>query len=637
MDQELNIKRYISAVRRSWWFILLLTAIAGAAAYFATPTAALIFQSAATIVFEQQNDSTLSITSTGALAPGRTLVNRVALIKSPPVLRRAATKVVEGGEDASSLKIFTESRELAEGITVRSLQDSDLVVVIADAPNPDLAVRRANAVANAYIEQTTEDQTTAISRSLDMITRQLRALQLVREEGLTINSQQVSALVDDLAAIATTLGSNRRQLDQLRLSYDQPLSDFERVLNLKEQFSTVLASIKAAKGQLQLTQEQAELDTNDTNTTSRIEASLQEAVNALSRGVDQLDKAIQQTGSLPEGPQTATPVQIGNSIIDAADSVRLAGTYLDQVSDGTAAVVDPVEAIEGRVLAAATSLTLVAGNYDDALRRSQLLVNKDQLTVTKNRIQALQADLNAISSDVLDLQVEPFDVFAQRKQKLLSDKLRVLDVSLGVLVQEVQVSRNQESSPTIIGYLLTAKGLAQHSAISLSDAISRVEGLGNTGTDAGPSSIKEQLDSLSAKLTTLASVTKGLKGGSENSQSQLLIDDVHGLSASLDLLSRQVQSLRNRETDSLAYGSLFLAGDWVKQGAEALREATDALERWGEIPAVAPDPLATTKDRLYEFADDLASLTADFRDTQASGGVFHRRCPVLTTYSSERY
>ncbi|MGY1840856.1 MULTISPECIES: hypothetical protein [unclassified Modestobacter] len=77
---------------------------------------------------------------------GRYLANQMAILDSEPVLELVAEQL---GGDA-------DPATLAEAVSVATLADSDIVVISATAPDPELAAARADAVTAAYQQYVTQ-------------------------------------------------------------------------------------------------------------------------------------------------------------------------------------------------------------------------------------------------------------------------------------------------------------------------------------------------------------------------------------------------------------------------------------------------------------------------------------------------
>lgn len=610
MNQDMDLRRYLGALRRGWWLILIIGAVAAFVTLFLTPRAPTTFEASATVVFEQQADTAFRIPSTGEVVANRALTTRTELIKSPQVLRRAAAKVYGQSQGGDSAELASETQQLLQVITARQLRDSDLVVITARAPDPNLAVRRANAVANAYIEQTTEDQTNAISRSLDLVSRQLKALQQVRQEGLDIAPQQLAVLVDDLTALASTLRANRQQLEQLRLKENQSLSDSQIVERLKEQLISALSNVEQAAIQLRAVQTSVE-PADKAEIANQIESTLHNTVESLQRGVSQLDKAIQRMESSGATPKPIKATQIEDRVVGAIDSLRLAATYLEELPSDVMENISLMKSIEEKLTTSANFLALISNNLNQITQGTPLSASRSQLDVAKGRLASIREDLRKLIADIS----------GHGDRQLISDRLAVLSIGLGVLNQELASLQSQESDPLTRGLLSMAVGLAQRSATSFSDATGQLQALtatsGSTATLAQPQDIKGQLVKVSTKLGTLHSELGQLEGGNDAGLKRQLIDDCQGLSDSLRLIASQIQSLEPKEADPLTFGTLLLAKSYVEEGAIALRDAKKMLEGLDETPSPAPSPLASLRESLDTIATDLDSLSLGSREAPA--------------------
>jgi capsular exopolysaccharide synthesis family protein len=606
MQHELNIKRYLNALRRWWWLVVLLTLVTALATFLATPRSAPRYEATTTLVFEPQNDPTLRApTSGGQNAAANTLMTRMTLIRSPQVLQRAATKVYP---DAGAEKQVQEARALAGAVRALQVTGSDLVVITAHAPDPELAIRRANAVADATIEQTIEDQANSISRRLDLITRQLRALQQVRQESTIIDLQKLSNLEDELIGVAATLRSNQQQLDQLRSSEGRSQSDMESIKRLEARLTTAAASVELAGQQLQQIRDALTPSSNPEQTAAQIAASLEALPASLNRGAAQLDQVIERTARGTASSEPASLEGIANDLKTVENLLRRATSYLEKVPANAA------PAVPGAVP----------------------MVQPAEI---RSQVAALNQKLPALSSEVGGLT----DGDEASKGQII-DELRGINASLQLVIRQIQILENLQTDAIAFGSLFLAEAEVNEGASIIDRAVSRLEGM---TAGAVPSSAfvvaKERIIAIADELNNLAQEFRSpqalsLAGGqaqprSDGQQQSLLTDEVLDLRASLQGIALQFQMRLTTETDPIVIGALLSSKERVEGAANTLTGIeTQLAQLSGKAVSATEKQVAGFQSRLQGIASGIQKATDDLRAVRAE--LEKGQTVDVTAYSS---
>jgi polysaccharide biosynthesis transport protein len=158
---DLNLRDYWRIFRKRKWSILFLTLAFGTLAFlFAQmekPTA--VYQSTAVVKWEHTTTFVGLLVETISLSSGDNMATQAALVRSFPVLERAAKaiRLVPGDADSAALRqnprYIQLLTDLRDRITAIPEENTTLINISATSPEPAQAARMANAVAQAYQEE----------------------------------------------------------------------------------------------------------------------------------------------------------------------------------------------------------------------------------------------------------------------------------------------------------------------------------------------------------------------------------------------------------------------------------------------------------------------------------------------------
>ncbi len=142
--EELDLKSLFNIVLRQWWILLVTTVvIIGAAAVYSFFIAVSIYQADTTIYVGRHQDPNSSL-GYNDLLMGAQLVNDYReLVKSRMVSYRVINEL--GLEDITAT-------ELAKSISVNSVKDTRLIEITAQHPDPQMARKIADKVAEVFSE-----------------------------------------------------------------------------------------------------------------------------------------------------------------------------------------------------------------------------------------------------------------------------------------------------------------------------------------------------------------------------------------------------------------------------------------------------------------------------------------------------
>jgi succinoglycan biosynthesis transport protein ExoP len=135
IGETLELRTYLDFLRRHWWLLLAGCFIAGAVAYVVSNQQTRIYRSTAELILIDQANSSDALDDR--------LTNTYANL----VTRRAVLTQVK-----NRLALSTSEDDLASKIRVSARQQTQLLLISVDDPDPNLAAAMANTTANAFID-----------------------------------------------------------------------------------------------------------------------------------------------------------------------------------------------------------------------------------------------------------------------------------------------------------------------------------------------------------------------------------------------------------------------------------------------------------------------------------------------------
>lgn len=141
MIEEINIREVVGILRNRIFLILTLTflaiGISGIISYhFLTP----IYQTSTQLLVNQEQTGGVQLTNQGIQTDLQLINTYSNIIKSPVIL----TKVIE------NLNLDSTAKELNEKITVNSTTGSQIIDIVVEHEDPEVAVRVANVTAEVF-------------------------------------------------------------------------------------------------------------------------------------------------------------------------------------------------------------------------------------------------------------------------------------------------------------------------------------------------------------------------------------------------------------------------------------------------------------------------------------------------------
>lgn len=194
--EEQGPRRYVDALRAGWWLVLLSVALATGATAFVL--------SRVDKVYEAEAD--LLVTPLPAAATTTPGLGLLRATNDPTRDVETAARFVEGADVArrvrAALRLNRSPTDLLDDVEAEPVAQSNIVSITAQATDPDLARRLADAFGNAVVAHRTE----LLHRQLDRLIPRLR--------------ERVSRLTPAERAAEESIARDLRQLQVLRESPD---------------------------------------------------------------------------------------------------------------------------------------------------------------------------------------------------------------------------------------------------------------------------------------------------------------------------------------------------------------------------------------------------------------------------------
>jgi len=226
-----HLRRYLSVLRQWAWLLALSTILAGASAYFFSQRVTPAYQASTTLLISQA--------STGANDEYSSLRARERLARTYSELM-TKDPVLQGVIDRLGINYSTEA--LKNSITVRTISDTQLIVIRAVSHDPQLAAAIANTLAEVFIRQTEDLQAARYAGTKQNLEDQLAGLDgQVRSTGASLDA------LADTPADKAERDRLETLLAQYRQTYASLVQSYEEVRMAEAQNSSDIVLVEAAK------------------------------------------------------------------------------------------------------------------------------------------------------------------------------------------------------------------------------------------------------------------------------------------------------------------------------------------------------------------------------------------------------
>ncbi len=219
----MELRHYVSVLRRWSWLIVLGTVLAAGSSYLVSLNMPKLYEASTTLLVNQAQ--TPGIVAYNDVLTSQQLVKTYSeLIHKRPVLQNAL----------SDLRLPYTPERLDRMLTVRAIRDTMLLELKAESIDPQQAAGVANAVAQAFIEEVRRTQMGQAAQSRDALQEELQAVQ----RDIRSTSDQMDRLRNDHGgrtpeALQTEVGRLQSALSQYQLTYSQLLKS-EQDMRLAE-------------------------------------------------------------------------------------------------------------------------------------------------------------------------------------------------------------------------------------------------------------------------------------------------------------------------------------------------------------------------------------------------------------------
>ena len=214
----MELKQYLSVLRRRWWLLLLLTIMGTGGGYFAyrytEQRQEPIYQATTTLLLSggQQDLPDVQAVTTGS---------RLAETYAELMLKRSVLETV-----IANLDLVQTPDQLARSITINGVSGTNLLELNVRNTNPQLAADIANEVARVFIGENQVEQVSRYQQSRDELQAEIDQVQ-----------QQIADLRNQINQIDANLTSTQASLDKTKRDIDtisQRLEEIPSEIVLKQ-------------------------------------------------------------------------------------------------------------------------------------------------------------------------------------------------------------------------------------------------------------------------------------------------------------------------------------------------------------------------------------------------------------------
>jgi len=177
----MELRQYLVLLRKWAWLLVIGAMLAGGAAYYMSQSQPKVYQATATLLINQQADSTGAVTYSDLMTSQTLMKTYAEMIRTRPVLDEVQRRLGDGGS--------------LGGISVQMVRDTQLMRVSVTHSDPVMAQKVVNLVCEVFAEQVTN-------------------LQLGQA------GEAHKAIQDQLAAVQTDIGKTTAQIEAVRSAQD---------------------------------------------------------------------------------------------------------------------------------------------------------------------------------------------------------------------------------------------------------------------------------------------------------------------------------------------------------------------------------------------------------------------------------
>lgn len=239
-------RRYVTIFRRWAWLLVASSLLAGASAYFFSQRVTPIYQAQTTLLVSEA-PATAAADYTDLRTSERLAFTYAELMTKDPVIEAVAAR----------LGLRTPLEDIKDAIQVRTVSDTQLLVIRAEDADPTQAARIANTLAEVFIEQNRAQQAARYAATKSNLEDQMAALDAqIKSSGADLAAFGAAGATELGAAVAGLPESPQTKVERTRLenllaqyrqAYTSLLSRYEEVRMAEAQSTSNLSIVEPAR------------------------------------------------------------------------------------------------------------------------------------------------------------------------------------------------------------------------------------------------------------------------------------------------------------------------------------------------------------------------------------------------------
>ncbi|MDO8546521.1 MAG: hypothetical protein Q7R68_04090, partial [Nitrospirales bacterium] len=236
---ELNLRDYWLIIRKRKWIITFTVLLVAGATWFASQLSSphLIYDASARVKFDRSTSMSGLMTEVMAFSEGNNITTQTEVIRSVPVMVRAAKKLGLIGKDADPREarvpqeVLVKVYDLKGQIAVSQETGTNILRISATMDDPDHAARSANAVAESYREENIVSRNRQVDEAKLFVEGQLKAIEVAYRQSeealLRFKEREGNVFLTEEAREAlgrySSLEAEREKLAQIRREVTEQL------------------------------------------------------------------------------------------------------------------------------------------------------------------------------------------------------------------------------------------------------------------------------------------------------------------------------------------------------------------------------------------------------------------------------
>jgi capsular exopolysaccharide synthesis family protein len=203
----MELRRYLSVVRKWLWLVIACTLLAGGLAFLLSRNSAPVYQASATLMVNQASNPSTATAYSDILTSERLARTYASLLISRPVLEETARRL---GVDVETLR---------GTISVTPVRETQLLEIQVQGPGAELVAQIANTLPQVFIDRSRELQLGRVSESKANLEKEISNTEL----DLARTQAALNQALDDAqrARLETSLAQYRSTYSTLVASYQQ--------------------------------------------------------------------------------------------------------------------------------------------------------------------------------------------------------------------------------------------------------------------------------------------------------------------------------------------------------------------------------------------------------------------------------